>query len=134
MAEENLRVGAWEQVCSSCAKWKIGCTHPDMLWWPKRKSQLFIELDVEGDWVHQIKRPRVDKGKGQMGMVDSEPDDEEAGAQYQVDVHRLVESSEVIALSFEALVLLLVERLPVPMSGNPGSVGSDEEEMENAEG
>ena len=45
---------------------------------PKRKSQLFIESDMEGDWVHQIKRPWVDKGKGWMGTVDSEPDDEEA--------------------------------------------------------
>ena len=45
---------------------------------PKRKSQLIIESDVEGDWVHQIKWLWVDKGKGQMGMVDSEPDDEEA--------------------------------------------------------
>ena len=84
----------------------------------KRKSQMFIKLDVEGDWVHQIKWPWVDKGKGQMGMVDSEPDDEKAWAQYQVDVHRLVELSKVITCSFEALVLLLVEWLLVPMSGN----------------
>ena len=45
--------GSW--VCSACAKQKIGCTQPDMPWQPKWKSQLFIELDVEGDWVHWIK-------------------------------------------------------------------------------
>ena len=52
---------------------------------------------------------------------------------YWANVHQLVESSEVIACSFEALVLLLVEQLPVLMLGNPESIGSDEEEMENAE-
>ena len=46
--------------------------------WQKWKSSLFIELDVEGDWVHWIKWPQVDKGKGQMGTVDLEPEDEEA--------------------------------------------------------
>ena len=56
-------------------------------------------MDVEGDWVHKVKRLRVDKGKGQMGMVDLEPDDEEAQAWYQVDVYHLAESSEVIARS-----------------------------------
>ena len=106
----------------------------DVLVWVKWKSQLFIELDVEGDWVHQIKQLRVDKGKGQMGTADLEPDDEEAWAQYRADVHHLAELSKVIAHSFEALVLLLVEWLPVPMSGNLGSVGLDEEETENAEG
>ena len=55
-----------------------------------------------------------------MEMVDSEPDDEEARAWYQADVHRLAESSEMIAWSFEALVLLLAERLPMPMSGIQG--------------
>ena len=94
---------------------------------------MFIELDVEGDWVHRIKQPWVDKGKGRMGMADSELDDEEAWAWYRADVHRLVESSEVITHSFEALVLLLAEWLPVLMSGNPGSGSSDEEGMENAE-
>ena len=89
---------------------------------PKQKSQVFIKSDVEGDWVHQIKQLQVDKGKGQMGTADSEPDDEEAQARYQADVHRLAESSEVMTHSFEALVLLLVEQLLVPMSGNPGSV------------
>ena len=104
-----------------------------MPWWPKRKSQVFVESDVEGDWVHGIKWPRVDKGKGWMGMVDSELDDEEARAWYRVDVHCLVESSEVIAHSFEALVLLLVEWLPMLTSGNLGMGSLDEEGTENVE-
>ena len=66
-------------------------------------------------------------------MADLKPDYEEAWAWYWVDVHRLVELSEVITHSFEALVLLLAEWLPVLMSGNPGSGSSDEEGMENAE-
>ena len=69
-----------------------------------------------------------------MGTADSEPDDEEAQAQYRADVHCLAESSEVIAWSFEALVLLLAERLPMPMSGDPGTGSLDEEGAENAEG
>ena len=105
----------------------------DMPPWWKRKSQLFIKSDVEGDWVHQIKWLWVDKGKGQMEMADSDPEDEETQTRYQADVHWLVESSEVITHSFEALVLLLAEWLPVLMSGNPGSGSSDEEGMENAE-
>ena len=100
---------------------------------PKRKSQVFIESDVEGDWVHCIKQPWVDKGKQQMGMADLEPDDKEAWAQYRADVHRLAESSEVITWSFEALVLLLAERLPMLMSGDPGTGSLDEEEAKNAE-
>ena len=102
------------------------------LWW-KQKSQLFIESDVEGDWVHWIKRPQVDKGKGQMGPVDSEPEDEEAQVRYWAVIHCLAESSKVIAHSFEALVLLLVGWLPVPMLGNPKGRSLDEEGMENAE-
>ena len=70
---------------------------------------MFIKSDVEGDWVHRIKRLQVDKGKGQMGMADLVPEDEEAWAQYWADVHHLAESSEVITQSFEALVLLLAE-------------------------
>ena len=88
---------------------------------------------MEGDWVHRIKQPQVDKGKGWMEMVDSEPDDKEAWARYRADVHRLAESSEVIAQSFEALVLLLAEWLPMPMSGDLGTGSSDEEGVENAE-
>ena len=88
---------------------------------------------MEGDWVHWVKRLQVDKGKGQMGMADSEPDDEEARAWYQADVHRLAELSEAITQSFEALVLLLLEWLPMPMSGDPGRGSSDEEGAENVE-
>ena len=66
-------------------------------------------------------------------MADSEPDDEEARVRYRADVHRLAESSEAIACSFKTLVLLLVERLPMPMLGNMGSGSSDEEGMENVE-
>ena len=95
---------------------------PDTPLWQKQKSQVFIESDMEGDWVHQITQPQVDKGKGWMGMMDLEPDDEEAQAGYWADVHHLAESSEVMTHSFEALVLLLVEQLLVPMLGNPGSV------------
>ena len=94
---------------------------------------MFIELDVEGDWVHQIKRPQVDKGKGHMGTMDLELEDEEAWVRYQADVHHLAELSEVITRSFKALVLLLMEQLPVPMSGNLEGGSSDEEKMENAE-
>ena len=100
---------------------------------PKWMSQLFIKSDVEGDWVHRVKRPQVDKGKGQMGMADSEPDDEETRARYRADVHRLADSSEAIAQSFEALVLLLVEQLPMPMLGDLGTGSSDEGGAENAE-
>ena len=88
---------------------------------------------MEGDWVHRVKRPWVDKGKGWMGMADSEPDNEEARARYRADVHHLAESSEVIAWSFEALVLLLVEQLPMLMSGDLGMGSLDEEGAEIAE-
>ena len=94
---------------------------------------MFVESYVEGDWVYRIKRPRVDKGTGQMETSDSELDDEEARAQYRADIHCLAESSEVITWSFEALVLLLAERLPMPMSGDLGMESSDEEGVENAE-
>ena len=103
---------------------------PQRLKW---KSQLFIELDVEGDWVHWVKRLWVDKGKGQMGTADSEPDDDEAHARYRADVHCLADSSEAIAQSFEALVLLLVEQLPMPMLGDLGMGSLEEEGVENAE-
>ena len=94
---------------------------------------MFIKSDVEGDWVHCIKQLQVDKGKGRMGTVDSEPDDEETWARYRADVHCLAELSKVIAQSFEALVLLLAEQLPMPMSGDPGTGSLDEEGAENAE-
>ena len=102
----------------------------------KWKSQLFIESDVEGDWVHQINRPQVDKGKGWMEMVDSDMDEEEAWAWYRVDISQLVDSNEAIAHSFKALVVLLVDRLPVSRPENlegVGSEGEEEEEAENAE-
>ena len=121
------------QVCSTCAKWKIGCMQLGMPQQQKRKSQLFIESDVEGDWVHQIKWLWVDKGKGQMEMADLDPDDEDAWARYQADVHWLAESSKAIACSFEALVVLLAEWLLVSMLGNLESVGLEEEEPENVE-
>ena len=107
---------------------------PGMPQWWKRKSQLFIELDVEGDWVHQIKQPHVNKGKGQMETVDLDPEDEDSWARYLADVHWLAESSEVIAHSFKALVILLAEWLLVLMPGNPESIDLEEEELENAEG
>ena len=115
-------------VCSTYAKWEFGCMWLDMPPQQKRQSQLFIELDVEGDWVHWIKWLQVDKGKGQMETADSDPEDEEAWARYWVDVHWLAELSEAIACSFKALVVLLVEWLPVSMPGNPESIDSDEEE------
>ena len=52
---------------------------------PKWKSQLFIESEVEGDWVHQIKWPRVDKGKGRMEMEDEDPDEVAAQAGHLSD-------------------------------------------------
>ena len=66
-------------------------------------------------------------------MADSEPDDKEARAWYWADVHCLAKSSKVIARSFQALVLLLAEQLPMPMSGDLGTGSSDEEGVENAE-
>ena len=90
---------------------------------------------MEGDWVHQIKWPWVDKGKGQMETADSDLENEDSWARYQADVHWLAESSKGSACSFKALVVLLVEWLPVSMPGNPESIDSEkEEELENAEG
>ena len=71
-----------------------------------------------------------------MEMVDEDPDEEAARARYQVDICRLADSNEAITHSFEALVVLLVDRLPVSRMGNPGGAGSEregEEESENAE-
>ena len=97
----------------------------------KRKSQLFIELDVEGNWVHQIKRPQVDKGKGQMETEDEDLDEVAAQAQYWVDIRRIVESNESIACSFEALVVLLVDWLLALGMEHPEVVGSEGEEEED---
>ena len=67
-------------------------------------------------------------------MAFSDPEDEDAQAQYQVDIHRLVELNEVIACSFEALVTLLSDWLPVLRLENPESLGLEEEVgMETAE-
>ena len=128
--------GSW--VCSACAKWKIGCMRLDMPRRLKRKSQLFIESDVEGDWVHRIKRPQVDKGKGQMEMADLDLDEEKAWAWYWVDIHWLVGLNEAIVHSFEALVVLLADWLQVSRTENPEGAGlegegEEEEEPENAE-
>ena len=62
-------------MCSACTRLKIGCTRRDIPQKPKQKSSLFIELDVEGDWVHHIKQPHIDKGKGQMVMIGSDAED-----------------------------------------------------------
>ena len=110
----------------------------DMPRWLKRKSQLFIESDVEGDWVHRIKRPQVDKGKGQMEMADLDLDEEKAWAWYWVDIHWLVGLNEAIVHSFEALVVLLADWLQVSRTENPEGAGlegegEEEEEPENAE-
>ena len=105
----------------------------DMPRQPKWKSQVFIELDVEGNWVHCIKRPWVDKGKGQMEMVHLDPDEEEAQARYWADICHLAELNEVIACSFEALVVLLVDRLLVSRTKNLEGAGSEGEEEEDAE-
>ena len=66
-------------------------------------------------------------------MADLEPDDDKARSRYRADVHRLVDSSEAIARSFKALVLLLAEQLPMLMSGDSGTGSSEEEGSENAE-
>ena len=101
--------------------------------WLKWKSQLFIESDMEGDWVHRIKGLWVDKGKGWMETADSDPDEEEAQAWYWADIHQLAELNEAITCSFEALVVLLVDRLLVSRTKNLEGAGSEGEEEEDAE-
>ena len=93
----------------------------------KRKSQLFIKSDVEGDWLHHIKQLQVDKGEWQMETVGLDLEDDDAQAWYWSDIHRLAESNEVITHSFEALVALLVDWLPVSRPGNLESVSLEEE-------
>ena len=110
----------------------------DIPQWLKWKSQLFVKSDVEGDWVHQIKQPQVNKGKGQMEMEDESLDEAAAWAQYQVDICQIAESNKSIARSFEALVVLLADRLPASRTEHLGGValeGEEEEEgdAENAE-
>ena len=109
----------------------------DVPWRLKRKSSLFIELDIECDWVHHIKWPHIDKGQGQMGMMGSDVEDgwDDAIAQYQVDIHQLADSNESIAQSFKALVILLLECLPALGSKGWESADLEEEaELEDAEG
>ena len=102
----------------------------------KQKSQLFIESDVEGDWVHWIKWLLVDKGKGRMEMEDEDLDEAAAWARYQADIHQIAESNKSIARSFEALVVLLADWLPALGTGHPEIVvseGEEEGDTENAE-
>ena len=91
---------------------------------------------MEGDWVHWIKGLWVDKGKGRMETADLDPDEEEAQAWYWADIHQLAELNEAITCSFEALVVLLADWLPVSRTENPenaGLEGEEEEEPEDAE-
>ena len=62
--------------------------------WLKWKSQLFIESDVEGDWVHWIKWPQVDKGKGWMETEDDDLDEVAAWARYWADICWITELNE----------------------------------------
>ena len=96
----------------------------------KQKSQLFIESDVEGDWVHWIKWPWVDKGKGRMEMEDKDLDEAAARAQYWADICWIAWSNKSIACSFEALVVLLADWLPASGTEHPEVVGSEGEEEE----
>ena len=109
----------------------------DMPQQPKWKSQLFIKLDVEGNWVHQIKWPWVDKGKGRMETEDKDPDEVASQARYRVDICWIAESNEAIAHSFEALVVLLVDQLPISVMEHPEGAGlegeEEEDDAENAE-
>ena len=85
--------------------------------------------------MHQIKWPQVDKGKGQMEMEDEDLDEVAARARYYADIRQIVESNELIARSFEALVALLVDQLPVSGTEHMEGAGSEgeEEEEEDAE-
>ena len=88
--------------------------------------------------MHWIKWPQVDKGKGQMEMEDEDPDEVAAWAQYQADIRQITELNKAITRSFEALVVLLADQLPISaieyLEG-VGSEGEEEEEddMENGE-
>ena len=71
-----------------------------------------------------------------METVDEDPDEEAAWARYWVDIHWLVDLSEAITHSFEALVVLLVDWLSVSRMENLEGAGSEaegEEELENVE-
>ena len=73
---------------------------------PKWKIPQFIESDVEGDWVHCIKQPWLDKGKGQMEMTFSDLEDGQNNslAQYWVDIHCLMDLNEAVAHSLKTLI------------------------------
>ena len=64
-----------------------------------------------------------------METVGSDLEDSwnDALAQYWVDIHWLVESNEAITHSFEALVALLLDQLPVLGLESWGSAGLEEE-------
>lgn len=62
-----------------------------------------------------------------METVGLDLEDDDAQAWYWSDIHRLAESNEVITHSFEALVALLVDWLPVSRPGNLESVSLEEE-------
>ena len=102
--------------------------------WPKQKSTIWIESDVEDDWVHQVKWPWLDKGKRWMDTVSLDLEDEDTWAWYQADIHQLAEVSETITRSFKALVALLSDWLPVTRLENWESLGLEEDvEMVNGE-
>ena len=91
----------------------------------KRKSSIFIESDVEGDWVHWVKQPQLDKGKGQMDTVFLDLEDKDTQAWYWADIYQLAEVSKTIAHSFKALVTLLLDQLPATRLENQESLGSE---------
>ena len=90
-------------------------------------------MDVEGDWVHWIKWPHIDKGKGWMETEDEDLDEAAAWARYWADIRQVVESNESIAHSFKALVVLLVDQLPASRMEHPGGVALEGEEEEEGD-
>ena len=103
---------------------------------PSRRSSACEQtslMDVEGDWVHQIKWPHIDKGKGRMETEDEDLDEAAAWARYRADIRQIVESNESITRSFEALVVLLADRLLASRMEHPGGVASEGEEEEEGD-
>ena len=89
------------------------------------------------DWPYKghICTLQVDKGKGWMETEDKDPDEVAAQAWYRADIRQIVELNESIAHSFESLVVLLVDRLPVSGTEHPegaGLEGEEEDDVENA--
>ena len=68
-----------------------------------------------------------------MEMEDKDPDEVAAQARYWVDICQIMELNESIAHSFEALVVLLVDQLPVSGMEHPEGAGSEGEEEDDAE-